>query len=83
MRMRFFLVSTIILGLCVIMAIPVGATRLNQEEGIWPNHSADWVRTLNRFASTDVDAAFYNPAGLAFMKKKGLHIQFTSQTIHA
>lgn len=67
----------------MIMAIPVGATRLNQEEGIWPNHSADWVRTLNRFASTDVDAAFYNPAGLAFMKKKGLHIQFTSQTIHA
>ncbi|MDM7972655.1 MAG: hypothetical protein QUT27_06335, partial [candidate division Zixibacteria bacterium] len=65
------------------MAVPAGATRLNQDDGIWPNHSADWVRTLNRFASTETDAAFYNPAGLAFMKKKGLHVQFTNQTVYA
>lgn len=40
------------------------------------------MRTLNRYASTDADAAFYNPAGLAFMKKKGLHLDVSSQTMY-
>ncbi len=31
------------------------------------NMSAEWGKTLNRYASTDADAAFFNPAGTAFM----------------
>jgi len=61
----------------------VHATRLYQERGIYPNHSAEYVRTLNRFASTDTDAAFYNPAGLAFMQDHGLYGMFSSQTYYA
>jgi long-chain fatty acid transport protein len=81
--MKVSWVVVCLIGFNILFMGPASATRLNQEEGIWPNHSADWVRTLNRFASTDVDAAFYNPAGLAFMKKKGLHVQFTNQTVYA
>ncbi|MBN2078578.1 MAG: hypothetical protein JW838_06405 [Spirochaetes bacterium] len=58
------------------------ASRLNQEDGILPNHSADYVRTLNRNASTDADAAFYNPAGLAFLEHNGLTVSFSSQTFY-
>lgn len=83
MRTKVSGVVVCLIGFLIFFIGPAEATKLNQEEGIWPNHSADWVRTLNRFASTDADAAFYNPAGLAFMKKKGLHIQFTNQTVHA
>jgi len=45
------------------------------------NQSVDYVRTLNRNASTDVDAAFYNPAGIAFLPQNGLYIQVANQTI--
>lgn len=61
----------------------VFASRLNQEDGIMPNHGADYVRTLNRNASTSADAAFYNPAGLAFLDYKGLTVHFSSQTYYA
>jgi len=60
----------------------VSASELHQEDGILPNHSTEYVRTLNRNTSTDPDAAFYNPAGLAFMPKNGLHISFSSQTYY-
>lgn len=58
------------------------ATELNAEDGIFPSHSTEYVRTLNRNASTDADAAFYNPAGLAMMEKSGLYINFSNQTLH-
>jgi len=58
------------------------ATELNQEDGIFPSHSAEYVRTLNRNASTDADASFYNPAGLAMMEKTGLYINFSNQTLY-
>ncbi|PKL38080.1 MAG: hypothetical protein CVV44_13005 [Spirochaetae bacterium HGW-Spirochaetae-1] len=58
------------------------ASELHQEDGIFPSHSAEYARTLNRNASTDADAAFYNPAGLAMMEKTGLYINFSSQTLH-
>jgi len=58
------------------------ATELNQEDGIFPWHSTEYVRTLNRNASTDADAAFYNPAGLAFMKATGLYINFSNSILH-
>ena len=44
------------------------------------NQSAAWVRTLARDASVDVDAVFFNPAGLTHLKD-GFHIQVNSQTI--
>ena len=56
------------------------ATRLYQESGIFPNHSAEYVRTQNRNASTSADAAYYNPAGLVFMEKTGLTIMYSNQT---
>jgi long-subunit fatty acid transport protein len=58
------------------------ASRLHQEDGIYNNQSAEYVRTLNRNASTDADAAFYNPAGLAFMEMTGLYVMFSSQTYY-
>ena len=75
-------VMSIVMMLGVLFINSAQATRLNQEDGIMQNHSADYVRTLNRSASTDVDAAFYNPAGLAFLDVQGLHIQFSSQVFH-
>jgi len=59
------------------------ASQLNQEDGIMPNQSAEYVRTQSRNASLDADAAFYNPAGTAFMKRKGLYVMFSSQTLYA
>jgi len=44
------------------------------------NHSAEFVRTLNRNASTSVDAAYYNPAGIARLGE-GLHIGLSNQSI--
>jgi len=58
------------------------ASRLHQEDGIYNNHSAEYVRTLNRNASIDADAAFYNPAGLVFTEKTGLYVMFSSQTYY-
>lgn len=67
---------------CFILQADLMATELNAEDGIFPSHSTEYVRTLNRNASTDADAAFYNPAGLAFMDKSGLYINFSNQTLH-
>jgi len=69
----------------IILLIPAAAmgNRLIQERGIYPNQSAEYVRTLNRSASTDVDAAFYNPAGLAFLDGTGLYIMLSGQTYWA
>lgn len=44
------------------------------------NQSAEFVRTLHRNASTDPDASFYNPAGLAFLPD-GLHVSASNQFI--
>ena len=44
------------------------------------NQSAMYVRTLNRNASTDLDAAFYNPAGLMSMDN-GFYIHFSNQSV--
>lgn len=58
------------------------ATRIHQEDGIFPNHSSEYIRTLNRFASTDADAAFYNPAGLSFLEENGVHVMFSAQSLY-
>ncbi|MEE2960285.1 MAG: outer membrane protein transport protein [Myxococcota bacterium] len=37
----------------------------------YSSFSAEYTRTLNRAATTDIDASFYNPAGLVFGKEGG------------
>lgn len=44
------------------------------------NQSAEFVRTLTRYASTDIDSAFFNPAGSAFMKD-GMYGYFSDQML--
>lgn len=44
------------------------------------NQSAQFTRTLNRNASTDLDAVYYNPAGLSRLND-GLHLHVGNQTI--
>jgi len=44
------------------------------------NQSAAYMRTLNRNASTDVDATYFNPAGLTRLED-GLHLSLSNQSI--
>jgi len=44
------------------------------------NQSADFTRTLNRNASTDLDAVYFNPAGLSQLND-GFHLYLSNQTI--
>jgi len=44
------------------------------------NQSAAWVRMLARDASVDVDAVFFNPAGLTHLDD-GFYFQLNSQTV--
>ena len=44
------------------------------------NQSAEFHRMLARNASTDLDAVFFNPAGLTKLDD-GMHVYFSSQTI--
>jgi long-chain fatty acid transport protein len=44
------------------------------------NQSASWVRLPSRNASTEIDAAYYNPAGLMKLDN-GLHFSVSNQTI--
>ncbi len=43
------------------------------------NQSAQWVRTLSRDATTELDAVFFNPAGLTKLPD-GFHIAINNQT---
>jgi len=45
------------------------------------NQSADYVRMLNRNVSTDLDAVYFNPAGLTGLND-GLHFYLSSQTVY-
>jgi long-chain fatty acid transport protein len=44
------------------------------------NQSAVYYRLLSRNGTTDIDAVYYNPAGLAFIKD-GWHFSLSNQTI--
>lgn len=44
------------------------------------NQSARFARLMALEASTNADAAYYNPAGLAFLKKDGFHFSFSNQS---
>ncbi len=82
MKKRNYITFSIIL-LFLFLSGTAMANRLIQERGIYPNQSAEYVRTLNRSASTDADAAFYNPAGLAYIGETGLYVMFSGQTYYA
>jgi len=44
------------------------------------NQSASWVRLPSRNASTEIDAVYYNPAGIMKMEN-GFHLAVSNQTI--
>ncbi len=44
------------------------------------NQSAGWARMLVRDASTDIDAVYFNPAGLTRLGD-GFHIGINNQTV--
>jgi len=44
------------------------------------NHSADFIRMLARNASTDIDAVYFNPAGITLLEK-GFSFYLSNQTI--
>lgn len=44
------------------------------------NQSAKYVRTLNRNASTEIDAVYFNPAGLIKLED-GLHLSVSNQSV--
>lgn len=45
------------------------------------NQSIEFVQDLNRNASTGIDAAFHNPAGLAFLPSEGMHVSLGNQFV--
>jgi long-chain fatty acid transport protein len=67
-----YALSTVIC--CTLLAAPP-ALALNKSQ------SAEYLRTLSRNATTEVDATFYNPAGLAFMKQDGFHFALSNYII--
>jgi len=66
----------LLLGIVVLLGVPTAFATLVTNM----NQSALYFRLLSRNASTDIDAAFYNPAGLV-MLKNGWHLQLNNQTI--
>jgi long-chain fatty acid transport protein len=44
------------------------------------NQSAAWVRLPSRNASSEIDAAYYNPAGLMKLDN-GFHFSLNNQTV--
>ena len=44
------------------------------------NQSASWVRLPSRNASTDIDAVYFNPAGLMKLEN-GIHVSLSNQSI--
>lgn len=71
MNRRFFHIITILLMVGVTLSWAMVTNT---------NHSAEYIRLLNRNASTDLDAALFNPAGLTKLED-GLHVYLSSQTI--
>lgn len=71
-----------ILSICALCVMIVGATSALFAGGVNTNNnlSADYCKTMHRQASTDPDAAFYNPAGTALMQD-GLYLDISNQTI--
>ncbi len=58
------------------------ASYLLSLEGISPDHSAEYTRSMSRNASMKADAVFYNPAGLALMQDGGIFIMANLQNTY-
>lgn len=65
-------------GFAFILLLCTGAFTAGIYENA--NHSAEFIRTLTRYASTGTDSAFYNPAGSVFMSE-GFYLYFSDQMI--
>ena len=70
--MKKHLIIGVLVLCCASMASAAIVTNFNQ--------SALYLRLLSRNASTDIDAVYYNPAGLTQLKD-GFHIALHNQTI--
>jgi len=69
------------LSLLVVLAMVLSSTALFAAGvGHNINHSAEFIGMMNRNASQEADAAFFNPAGLTSLKD-GLYLYLSSQTI--
>jgi long-chain fatty acid transport protein len=66
----------LIVALLVLCVVPASFATLITNM----NQSAAYLRLLSRNASTDVDAVYYNPAGLVLLKD-GWHIGLNNQTV--
>jgi len=66
----------LIVALLVLCLVPAAFATLVTNM----NQSAMYLRLLSRNASTDVDAVYYNPAGLVLLKD-GWHIGLNNQTV--
>lgn len=64
-----------ILVTATVISIAAQATAFNK------NQTIDYNRTLHRAASTDIDAAFHNPAGVVFMEHNGFFAQIGNQMV--
>ena len=69
-----FSIATTLCGAMLLTSTVTWAGDINNSS----NHSAAFARTLTRNASTEADAAVYNPAGTAFAKA-GLQISLHNQ----
>jgi long-subunit fatty acid transport protein len=63
-----------IIGLMLVSSVMAGGIVSNS------NQSADFIRMLNRNASLDADAVYFNPAGITLLNE-GLSFYLSSQTI--
>ncbi len=70
---------TLLFNLLFIVFSPVSifAAGIYQNQ----NQSAEFIRTVNRNASTEVDAVYFNPAGTVFLKD-GVHLYLSDQYIN-
>ena len=62
----------------LVLLLICSQTALAGDIGNNNSYSPDYLRTLSRNATTEVDAAFYNPAGLTYLED-GLHLQLSNQ----
>jgi long-chain fatty acid transport protein len=64
----------VVLLMCVVLTTTAGGLLTNT------NQSAQWVRMLSRNASTQIDAVYFNPAGLIKLNN-GWHFALYNQSI--
>ncbi|MBN2159266.1 MAG: hypothetical protein JW807_07710 [Spirochaetes bacterium] len=75
MNRNIFITLTFVAVLSLFSAVYAGGVNYNS------NQSAEVVKVLNRNASTDPDAAYFNPAGTALMED-GFYAYLSNQTVY-